>query len=1027
MKKLLLLLLVAALLLPILPAKAESVAAKPYYGIGSSDFNRIKFPNLEGRLTVNVGVEDGEVYFSASGAGRDITKIANLMKSALDRYPEGMRTIVLHNISSVFQLQKDTIYFEEGVQKLKAVFSEFIKTYAQLGGKLDGIVLDVEYVDTHSWYLYSRQYTKENKDVYKNIVANPLYQTTVRPLLAERGFKFYEDASKPEIWSAYPKLKGAEAEEYAFCQTIWDTVMRIRLNNYMTEAVYGPLAQYMPEVPVYDYQSRNSYAWLKDLSDKGAHNYKAGNSVSVGITSHHNTYGSRLSDDFFAADGQPVYNTPVAYNGAEFAATPFNRILWDVNLMKNMYQAADGNVAITVAEYDYSPNKAGTPSNTPYYTESIFHIGLLDPEPFCIYMYDKEFTTQEYNARAQVLQEIMEELTRVAGYADREPILVPSTWNSSFLLSGIYANGRNLWRLTPDTTQVSLEDFKTGDTDPTFTVNGQTITFPQGRIIADGNISVVGTCGYWIETPKAVTPIITNDADRYSQYPSFAEDFEDYADGTVFHNANAKPLLCWQVSGDAPVVKDGALALTGTAALDNVKLPANITAGDYYAKQQAWEISVTFSETLGSGSMQFLMTTADSGFTVEDGKIWYAEAASRRELSGITLQAGETYTFKRVLDLAAFTCSYWVYAGETLLGKAENVPMNPVALPINTVSFSCYDLTAQVLLDDYKLYPTGIATDFEVYDASSGMQQKDITQKSGENVAYRLSWLNGSDVSADASVVATFYDAAGNQLSRQTVGSVSMSPGYDGVETGIVEVPQGQLVVLSLQTDGEAPAPTAPTGPAAKPTAAPTQGQADKPTQGQTTKPTQGQTTKPTQGQATNPTQEQTAKPTQEQTAKPTQEQTAKPTQSQTANPTQTQTAKPAATQPVKPTGQQIGRPTQTDAPVSEPTASAQATVTVSTGEGVSIPATDSGESMQTQPTPAPTQTQAATGIAQPSGDTTPTKAFVGAEPEQKPQEPQNEKGRSHTALWIALGAAILGGAGTAVYLLYRKKKKTDT
>ena len=180
MKKILAFLLTLALLAPMIPAKAESVAVKPYYGIGSSDFNRTKFPNLEGRVMISVVVEDGEVYLSGVGAGRDINKIASNLKSTLDGYPEGMRNIVLHKSSDVFKLQEDTIYFEEGVEKLRTVFSQFIEAYAEIGGKLDGVVLDVEYVDTYNWYLYSKQYTKENKDVYKNIVKNPRYKTDIR-------------------------------------------------------------------------------------------------------------------------------------------------------------------------------------------------------------------------------------------------------------------------------------------------------------------------------------------------------------------------------------------------------------------------------------------------------------------------------------------------------------------------------------------------------------------------------------------------------------------------------------------------------------------------------------------------------------------------------------------------------------------------------------------------------------------------------------------------------------------------------
>ena len=706
--------------------------------------------------------------------------------------------------------QEDTIYFEEGVEKLKSVFSEFIKAYAELGGKLDGIVLDVEYIDTYNWYLYSRQYTKENPDVYKNIVSNPRYKTDVRPLLEERGFLFYPDASKSEIWSAYPRLKGEEKETYADCLTIWDTVMRIRLNNYMTYAVYEPLAQYMPKTRLYDYQSRDTAAWLKDLNDKGKHNYIAGNSVAVGVTSHHNTYGARLSSEFFTVDGQPTYNKPVSYNGAEFKATPFNHILWDVNLMKNMYEASGGDISITVAEYDYSPDKVGTPSNTPYYTESIFHIGLLDPEPFNIYMYDKAFeTTAAYNKRAKVLQQIMAELTRVAGYADRKPISVPATWNSAFLLSGIYANGRNLWRLTPDIDQIDPENFVVAGKDPTFTVKGQTITFPQGKIIDTASISVVGSYGYWIETPQNVTPIITNDADRYSENPSFAEDFESYAVGTAFNSANARPSACWQVAGTTPKVQPvsggKALAITGTATVINEKLPQNITAGDYYAKQQAWEMTVTLPKNF-SGELK-LLACDDGGVKIADGKVYYDADGSYKEMTGVKLSAGQKYVVRREVDFRdAYVCNYTVLdvAGR-VVGQALTVPMKKISLSVAKIAMSCVNVTGNVLVDDYKLYPIGVTADFEVYNAQSGMRQKDITQKSSEDVAYRLSWLNGSNVTERGEVVATFYDAAGKQISRKTVETLQIKPGYDGVETGIVQVPQGQFVTLQVNRTVEIP------------------------------------------------------------------------------------------------------------------------------------------------------------------------------------------------------------------------------
>ena len=107
---------------------------------------------------------------------------------------------------------------------------------------------------------------------------------------------------------------------------------------------------------------------------------------------------------------------------------------------------------------------------------------------------------------------------------------------------------------------------------------------------------MIGSCGYWIETAKDVQPVITREADHFVKYPAYQESF-DYADGTAFNGENAKDKQAWETTGSV-TVKSGALNLTGTATVKNVKLPKNITAGDSYAMQQAWEISVTLPKAM---------------------------------------------------------------------------------------------------------------------------------------------------------------------------------------------------------------------------------------------------------------------------------------------------------------------------------------------------------------------------------------------------------------------------------------------
>ena len=838
MKRLLTALMTIALLLPgILPANADAVEVKPFYGIGSSDFNRIKFPNLEGKQRFVISVKDDAISLFSESAGSDKDKMAASLKQTFDRLPHELRQLTLFRTSKVCEFQENAIFFDKGFDMLKEQFSAFLKAYVAIDGKLDSVFLDHEYVKANNWYIYTQYYRKDAPTIYWDIVKDPRYATEVRPMLVERGFVFYEDSSgyQSELWSIYPNLKGAEKEKYAISREIWDKVMRIRLNNYLTEAVYAPLQQYMPHVTVSDYQSRATYAWLKDLSDSGEHKYISGNSVPVGDISHHNTYGSRLSSDFFVKDGMRIYKNPVAYNKAVYEITPFNRFLWDINLMKNMYEASGGKVCLQVSEYDDGIGKEGTTANTPYYTETVLHFGLMDPQEFKIYMYDKDFEAAEYDKRAQVLQEILEELTRVAGFADRKPIHIPAVWNWEFVLSGIYANGRNLWRLTPDTCEgVSLEACKVPGEDPTFSIGGQTITFPQGKIIPDGEISVVGTCGYWIETPKNVTPVITADTNRYGKYPSFEENFEDYAAGAAFDSANAKPVSCWNVAGTAPAVESyngsQVLAMTGSAVVSNVKLPQNITAGDYYAKQQVWEVSVILSEPL-SGDV-VLLTCEDGGFRLSAGKVQYDRAGAYVDFPGLSLTSGQEYTLRREVNFCvadAYTSTYSVLdAAGKVIAEAENVPMKRVSLPVTAIGLSCTNVTGKVYLDDYKLYPTGITTDFEVYNAATGIMQKDNAQAAEHNVAYRLSWLNGSDTAEKREVVAFFYDASGKLVSQKVVKQIEMKPGCDNVDTGIVEVESGQFVVLSLQNAAEPTLPSV-TLPTTVPTTAPTKPVASMP------------------------------------------------------------------------------------------------------------------------------------------------------------------------------------------------------
>lgn len=817
MKRIIAIALAAVLLLALLPlgllASAETVTAKPFYTLNCSElwnpepfvFERIRFSSP--KIT-----EDYKYLVSAYGA-KDIETIAQITKEEFDKRPEGTRYIMLDLMTkAVHGLVEKNVYFDKAEAVIKGWVEEFIKEYHRIGGKLDGITVDLEYKYGSAWYIHLGALNKNddsrynNPNLFKDIVEDPRYKTEIRPMLEEYGFPF-ETAT-----SNMTEIHGIDVQR-SEAYVIWNVMMHNRKSMMIDRSVYEPMVKYYPEANVADYQVGYTYGWQKTIKDDETP--LSGNHLSCGTTSTFNAYSARpnVSMSGYTTEnepaGNPSYDTPAACNDALYELTAFNRVLWDVNLLKNMMAATpSGKIACHITYFNYDPDRVGTYSNTPYYTEDILHIGLMDPKPFMGYIRETEVfnngeafkdpNMSDYGYAIKVVNDIMAELTRVAGASDRKPILVPATWNSRFILSGMYAGGRNIWRITPDTsTGVSLEQFKVKDKAPTFYIDGQTITFPQGRIIEDGNVRQVGTCGYWVETPANVMPVITNDTNRYSEYPSLLESFERYKPGTALTSDTALPKAVWSVSGSATVQTVGngkALAMTGVSSVKSVKLPENITAADSYAQQQAWEVTATLPQ---NGKMRVLSyAETDTGLKIEGGKAIYFEGSHQKEIPGVTLTPGGTYIFKREVDFrnaTSFKNSYFVYdASGKLLGSVSDVPMGVAELPIKEIGFYTTAVSDAAYIDNFKMYPIGVTTELEAYDAATGFEV-DVNAASNKDTAYRLSWMNASSE----------YKVAKVYNNGTLVEEIQMAPGQDGVNTGVVK---GSGIKFSVTTEnGTAP------------------------------------------------------------------------------------------------------------------------------------------------------------------------------------------------------------------------------
>lgn len=834
MKKLLAILLVLTMVLPmclVTNAAGTNVEKKPFMITNSEDLGT-DFDNFWPKIMLWSRASDE--YVSENHLKIDIdglvtespVEAAERLKVAFEGYPDGMRFIRLFAMRpALVHLLDDTIFMERGVKMFKAWMDEFLNHYKSIGGKLDGVVGDLEYFDGFVWKI--NQTADKDPLVYYKIVENENYATKIRPELEAHGFKFWPNPNEdtPEIFS----IDNGAGEEYAQSKKIWDVVVRNHFNRYLDECVFDTLQNLYPDAIYTDYQARQSYAWDKVEVELGAsHMYKGGNHVTVGNVNYLNTYAARPSNDFFANNSVPVYNNIPSFNGVAYPNNAFNMVLFDTHFAKILKASAPNEkITITLAWHNYS-SRATSYCNSPYFTEVTYHMGMLDPTPFQSYVIEDEILARgsDVEEAVQVLSEQLNELTRVAGYADRKNIAIPYTWSDKYLLTGMYAGGRNIWRITPDLFDgsVTLESFKVeGAKDPTFSIAGQTITFPGGKIVEDSKISVVGSCGYWVETAKDVLPVITMAEDRYEQYPAFLQNFESQDLNADFDFNLAEPLACWEVKKNKDATAkiaelDGskALALTGNYNLRLKTVLKNVTAGDTYAKNQAWEILVDVPADLAAEAEVVALSiydnkskVIDGGFKIAGGKLYYDNAGKYVEWTGVDVSAGGKFRLVRKVDFTnaeAFTCDYLIYDGENkLLAQVKDVPMVTMELPVQKLSFGVSQVSGNaVKFDNYKLYANGLAADFELYDAEHGRKfsAEEMEKPYAKNTAYRLSWLNGTAYEKAYSIVAAFYE--GDKLvEEKVIQEIKMAPGTDHVETGIVEVKAGQSVKIYARNDSQ--------------------------------------------------------------------------------------------------------------------------------------------------------------------------------------------------------------------------------
>lgn len=645
---------------------------------------------------------------------------ANDLKKKTDKMPAGKKALYLRGLQGIRDYAENHIWYDGALESVRQNLDEFFAYYKSIGGKINYVYLDYEF------YLSVSQF-QNDAQIYQAIEADDRYQKELRPLLIERGFVPYSGSKGGELYSLYTPSE----PDYSSNRLIWDRVMRNWVSKYWNTYIYQPIAKHYPNVKVSEYEHSEIEGWRNMPAHTGAEIYLGGNEDKVGTHSNFVAYGTGLAS--------VVNNPPYGYNKITYTPTPYHAMQFDIIRLKRILASdKDRKLQIWIAFEDFD---ASSPPvyfvNTPYYSENVLHAGLLNPDPFLYYgpkvgMPDdlsKEEQEELVRQRTATMEGLLAELNEVAGYPDRYALEKEYTsWNDSFMLSGMYAGGRRIWRITPDLSDgdVTLASFCIDEQTPTFSIKGKTITFPQGKILtvdAQNN-----TCGYWVETPDGVEPVMS------------------YDDTFAANQTN--------------IVNDGfSLGLLNSSKTISTNINRFKSFGKL-PKKQVWETKVSVSGFSSSKTVNLFNYTGVNGrgsalVKLENSKVYawnnggYIEIPLQNPLS-----ANTWYNVAVEIDFSSpngdiYNVSVYTESGN-LIGNAEGMVGGNMGSDtlLRNIKFSVsgYGTGESVNFGSVKMRPEGFYFRTELYDRETGIATADIpeTKKLTVRFDYNNTFVQGN-------------------------------------------------------------------------------------------------------------------------------------------------------------------------------------------------------------------------------------------------------------------------------------------
>lgn len=488
-----------------------------------------------------------------------VKQVAKNVKAHLDTIQPGRRTLFIANDFDPKKYSESLIWWDEATDEVALLLEDFFKEYYNIGGNLDFIYSDFE-SNVTMWNLTEEQIETITKD--------GRYKSDLKPRLERAGYKPIHDLFFGELQSI---LKFTLSENY-LC---FNRVLVNMSTEYHNKAIYEPAVKWFKNVKYADYgvADAKQYYGSMDASHriyKPTEMYKKAGTHSVPVLYPEITRGSYFVDLYELAD---EINGGRNATVSQLQDTDFGELIGSIGKLRIAALSTEGG---KIAPYVTGANADLYESG--YFSEQILHIGLHDPDPILYFgaRLSSSESSATVNMRRNNLLLVLEELNDLVGYSDRVSLNneLPE-YTASYCISGMYANGKNIWRITPDTSVVSYKDFLIDAEEPTFVVGDVQITFPGGEIISNSS----STIGYWVSTDSDVKPkIVRLDAKKPEVKLEFIGN-----DAVVFYrnlaNDNYKLYMAsYGVDGnllDVEIRNMDVLSQNGVTAIPNIDKPTD--------------------------------------------------------------------------------------------------------------------------------------------------------------------------------------------------------------------------------------------------------------------------------------------------------------------------------------------------------------------------------------------------------------------------------------------------------------------